>query len=353
MAKAKKKTTTVITSEGDELDVTAPAVDMGDDDVIAGLLALDGSDGIRYTVHKEPTKPGEKRAYCNTYSSEELSLDAIRSTFGGGTYRITGRDAQNQYTTSKQVTILDLPKPPAVLNGGEYLARGERSSSEALTILTKMFESQSAMLSAVLSRPPAVVPPGPSAMELVSLIKALSPDKGSDPVKTLLDGLKLGRELGGSSETGMMDVALKGFEALQPLLAAQAQAHPAPVAQAPAAPRLPHPSPPINPAPPQKTEAEMDLLNKLNWLKATAASLCMQASKNKDPELYAEVMMDNLPPFVTEEEIYERMSAPDAVAQLAKVHPGVAQYAEWFTRFRQAVLDSFDEEAPDGGELEP
>jgi hypothetical protein len=365
----KKKTVTVTTRErdipDDDAEIKVPEVDVQGDD-LDGLLGLNAG-GHRYTVHKEPSAPGGKRQYCCTYTSDELSLDAIRDDYGGGAYRITGFDENNRLTTSKRVDILEPIKPPVPANNAEYLARGERSGSEALTMLTKMFESQSAMLSAVLSRPPVAAPAGPTAMELVALIKALQPtDKGNDPVASLLQGLELGQKLGGGGETGMMDVAMKGLGALAPLIAAQAAKPAAPAVPAPAAPqRLPHPSPPLEP---QKTGEEMLMLQKLTWLKAMSADLCQRAAKGKnpdgsfvkDPELYAEVMLDNLPSFLSVDEIYERMQGVDAIAQLAQINPTVTQYAEWFQAFRQAVLDSIspdDDEMPpddaDGGGLEP
>ncbi len=41
------------------------------------------------------------------------------------------------------------------------------------------------------------------------------------------------------------------------------------------------------------------MFQKLQWLKAQLGALLNQAARGKDPELYAEVMLDNLPTFVT------------------------------------------------------
>lgn len=369
--KTRKKTTTVIESEGEgaELDTAAPALDIeGDDDVIAELLSLDGSDGVRYTVHKEPSQPGQKRAYCNVYTSEELSLDAIRSTFGGGTYRITGRDAQNHYTTSKQITILDLPKPPVPNGGGDFIARGERTNGEAMQMFMKMYEAQSQQILALMNRPLPVAPSGPTAMELVSLIKAME-RKESDPIATLLKGIELGKAVGGGGETSMLDVAAQGLSALAPLIQQQANKPRAPVQPPPQ--QLP-PAAPGTVAPPaadapkeEKTGEQVEILKRLNWLRVSVSQLVNMAARGKDergefikdPDLYAEVFMDNIPDFVTIDEIVERLSAPNGLQQLAQVVPAVAQHAEWFEQFRRACLDSVepdDEGQPDApGELEP
>lgn len=84
------------------------------------------------------------------------------------------------------------------------------------------------------------------------------------------------------------------------------------------------------------------MLQKLNWLRMQTKGLVHQAERGKNPELYAEVMLDNLPPFIAVEELRERMSADDAVAQLAFLNGDVMRHAEWFEEFRQCVLDLLD-----------
>ena len=95
----------------------------------------------------------------------------------------------------------------------------------------------------------------------------------------------------------------------------------------------------------------MGIMEKLTWLRAVTADLVRRAIKGQDPEIYAQVLLDNLPSFITEQEIFERMSAPDAINQLAQLNPAVKAHAEWFDHFRKSVLDSFDDdEAPGAGE---
>src|SRR5271168_4345602 len=109
----RRKTTTVTTIEtpvpdAPTAEVEVPNTDIeGDDETLDSILGLN-SQGERYTVHKEPSAAGGKREYCCSYTRDELSLDVIRDSFGGGTYRITGYDGNNRLTTSKQVAIISL-----------------------------------------------------------------------------------------------------------------------------------------------------------------------------------------------------------------------------------------------------
>jgi hypothetical protein len=359
---AKKKTTTVTTEErvvpdNDEVKIGEP--DPTELDSLDEWDALDDAEGLKFTVHKLPSRAGEREAYCMTYSATDLSLDTIRETFGGGTFRITARNTQNQYQGSKRVSIIDLPKPPVPGGQGEYLRAGERSNVESMALVMKMMENQSNLLTSLLTRPPPAPVAGPTALELVQLIKAME-RKETDPVTTLLKGLELGKSLGGGGETNFLDVAMQGLSAVAPMI--QAQAAKPKVAQPPAPAALNAPAAAPAPVEPQKTEGEMLLLQKLNFLRVVTAQLVERASHGKredgefvkDPDLYAEVFLDNLPEFISLDEIIERMKAPDALEQLAQINPAVKAHAEWFTAFRQAVLDSVEEDEeppPDGGDL--
>jgi hypothetical protein len=87
-------------------------------------------------------------------------------------------------------------------------------------------------------------------------------------------------------------------------------------------------------------------------LQLITTDLVKRAARGKDPELYAEVFLDNLPTFVTEEEIAQRFQDANAIAQLAQVNPAVAEHAPWFESFRQSVLELLagdDSEEPPHG----
>src|SRR6185369_14667679 len=199
----------------------------------------------------------------------------------------------------------------------------------------------------------------PSAMELVTMLKALQPEKSaSDPVELLMRGLELGKSLGGGGSS-MMDVAREGLGILGPLINQQNQKPPASVARPAnrATPALAAPVaeaapvvPPVNPP----EGANVKLMSQLNWIRAQLNVLVHHAARDKSPELYAEVLLDNLPPFISPEEITEHIGAPDAIAKLAQLDARVNQHLAWFEGFRAAInelLSAEDEpdepEAPD------
>ena len=362
---ARKKTVTTIeadTSEDHEIDPTIAAGDAQESDPIQELIDLGGDDGVTYTVHKLSGKVGEPGGYCAKYGSAELSLDAIRDTFGGGRYKITARDSRGQFVSARNLYVMDVPKgsttlmpqaAPAQQNVAELITALNSSKGDSNAMMLQMIKSQSDMLTAILSKPAPVAPAGPSAMELIAMIKALQPEKNdSDPVKLLLQGLELGQKLGGGEDNSLMGLAGKGLEMLGPLIAnappAQAPGRAAPRSEAPA-PRLTG-QPIANPNPNPQPTNEDPMLRQVMWLRQQVGALLTQAARGRDPAVYAVVMLDNLPAFVTPEEIFTRLSDATCIDQLATLDARVNQYRPWFEEFRTAILEQFSDEGDDAAQ---
>jgi hypothetical protein len=368
----KKTTTTTVETVEPPDDDRAPLLETGADlgeqfdDPLAELLGL--GDDIRWTVFKISGKPGEKGGYCDTYTGAALSLEVLRETWGGGRYRIQGNRQDGTWAKQKTVEILAPLKPAATTQPTPLASqplselaqlisavRPQQDSSgsdKVLQALTAMIDSQGKLLAGLLSRP---APEGPKLLDILALIKAgREEEKGID---VLLKGIALGKDLGGGgSDNPELALAGQGLAVIREIIAKK-DAQPAGDKPAPALPK-PAPTPaatataPTNgaTAPPAEDQA---MLEKINWLRAQTATLVFQAQRGRDPELYAAVMLDNLPDYISDEEIQQRMAAPDAVAQLAAIDPRVAQLAPWFEEFRQAVLAMLAEEPEPAAKAPP
>lgn len=373
----RKKVVTTEVSEGEDEEISLPAgnsdgemVSEAELDAMDELRALGGGDAISYSVTKLVTKPGERGGYCARYSAGDLSMDAIRESFGGGKYRIRGMNENGKWVPGASMTIevMDLPKPlngAAVANPSSItpeliaaLKPGDNGVAALMPLLLKMMESSAQQMTALMTAI-AGKKDDTKLTDILALINATKPEKEKDSVQTLLEGIKLGQSFagGGGDGSSWLDIAGKGLDALKPMIAAQAAnlPHtPAVPGPAPAALPAPNPQPTIAAAPPAPTAGADPMLQQLNWLRVQTNALCMQAArhaagKGGDPELYADILLDNLPPFLTPDALYARISAPDAIDQLAALDARVAQYRPWFEQFRQAVLDTF---APDEGDNE-
>ena len=378
MAKARKPAPQPEAIE-DELQIQGPMEtdEPDENDALSELRGL-GVDGeYKFTVSRVARKPGEQSGYCATYQAGDLSLDAIRDQFGGGKYKVRVTDSAGRYVANRTLEIMDVPKKdapavaaaqPFVMPQGpdmqgiaallQAVKPGADASSSIMPLILAMMESQGKMFAAMMNRPQ---PESMKPMELIALMKATQTESKSDPVALLLQGLELGKSLAGGEDTSFMGVAKTGLEALMPLIQQQANqqpaAAPAPVRRIPAPPVVSSLQPPdkalaaahgtTEPAAPVQETANVDIIRKVQWIRSQTAALVAQAARGKDPALYAEVMLDNLPPFITADEVFERFNAPDAVAQLAQVDSRVTQFAEWFERFRGEVLGMLTDEDDD------
>jgi hypothetical protein len=87
------------------------------------------------------------------------------------------------------------------------------------------------------------------------------------------------------------------------------------------------------------------MLAMLAWLRATLQQLAFQAAKNGNPELYAEVVLDNVPPGVNVAEFKSHLLRDDWWSVLTQFCPEVAPYKGWMTQFRQYTLEMIEEQA--------
>jgi hypothetical protein len=376
---------------GDEIPLTAEGESV-ESDLVAELLAAGLEEDITYTV--KCVSPATKAGYCTKYSRGELSLDRIREDWGSGTYTITAMDSQNHYRRRVTQKIVESAKPPNMPTSQTTqlaeMAQILRTNQPAVpggtdmtAVLVAMMKSQGDMLTAILTRPAPPPTPAPDPLAMIAALKdIMKPEKSeTSGVDMLLKGLELGKELGGGSE--WTDVFSKGLDTVVPLLgeAVRGGGSPAPNAARPIQRRPIPPRPQAQlpaaagSAPGQNGnisdastgganiqgsngEGESVLLKKIEWLKRQAAVLAHQAARDKDPALYAELFLDNLPEqashgfVITLEDIHEQMSKPNAVAALGQLHPPVLEHPEWFEEFRKACLDLIvdegDEDAPAG-----
>jgi hypothetical protein len=84
------------------------------------------------------------------------------------------------------------------------------------------------------------------------------------------------------------------------------------------------------------------VIQQLQWLRGTITQLLVQAAKNSRPRIYAEVVLDNLPDFITPQDLIDRLLNENWLQQLQQIDARVAQHAEWFGRFREYVLRALE-----------
>lgn len=336
---------------GDELDAVDPLAKLDE-------IGVDG--GAKYRVHR--TSPTGFDGYIGTYTREELEPDAIFAEWGGGRFRITVVDAAGKVRGNAILMIAGRPKhkadpaqsptamTPAAGLGSEMArvlegiqasqAAAQKATGDQIGLLTTLITS-------LINREPPKAPPAPDQFALIEkLAPILKPqDNSGKAVEMLLQGIELANRFGGGGhEPGMADVFLEGFRTIKDAAKLAPNAHQPRPAQRRIAPQpqgvaaAPGEAPPAATPP---TEAQ----KQDRWIKQQVEFLVVQASRAKDPELYAELFLDNLPPFLPEAEAKRRMSDEAELTKLAEAVPAVMNYLPWFEKFRDAVLAFIDQGA--------
>lgn len=369
--------------EGGELELEPAGGESEEgDDFLSVLADLAGGSEARCEIRR--TSPAEFAGYCCTYALSEMSLDRLQEEWGGGKFSVRVRNGRGEFKGSASVQIAGKARnrgdAPAVVSQpaaapavdiGALLTAATAGSKQQIDMLTSL-------VTALINKPaPAPPPAGPDVLDVIAqLAPLLKPDKGgsdsADSVKLLLQGIELGKDLGGAGgEAGFTDVIMKGLDTVKGMVPAApppgppAPRQPRPAAQRVAQPRIPAPGsvpaqeppkPPTQATAPRVDPGASPMLRLLQWLKQQTVMLCHQAQRGKDPELYAELLLDNLPAGLTEEEMLRRMQSPGAIDDLAQINPNVLHFREWFEEFRLAVIDLLtddgEEESDEGDPLD-
>lgn len=366
-----KRTTTVVEERGqvdppanDELDLTDPEPALPEEmDAMDKLHELSGGNSAaRYEIRR--TLPAMEAGYCGTLTHEEMTMERIAEEWGAGSYTVRVRLPGGKFAGSTGVQIAPLPKskqPPPVAsqhaapsNGmGEMIAAMQRNTDSQISMLSTLVKS---LIERPLPTPPTPPPP-PDTLAILATAKQLfAKNDSSGDLTMFMKGLEFGKELGGDGGTDFGTLLSKGIDGLKDLSAMNPAPQPQPQRRARPALAPPGTVPAREPAAeaaPIVQAGAPPMLQLLQWLKQQTVMLCHQASKGKDPGLYAELFLDNLPDGLTPETILAQLEAPDAIQKLAKLNANVLNFPEWFEQFRQECIAELtggdDDETDDDG----
>jgi len=315
-------------------------------------------------------------------------------------FRINAQGGRPLYLESVQPSIFNLAYVTGKFGGGRYLASAKYVSGERVKMPFEIegepipvrrlgpgagvepmaVPSNAVHLQALLAptHPAAEFEPAPTDMQgmfsvLVTLIKDMKSSK-ADTLKEMLmykelfaanqptgpqatvdqmtnlvmKGVELAGKAGGPGETNvwlevareLKDPLAKAFDALQMAIATRGQQQPAHIQPAIA--------PPVAQPTAQSTPAGDPVnLQMLNQLRMALPLLVNGASKNAEPDFYADFILDQTP-----ENLYPSLRdwlvKPDCLDMLAKIEPGVRYAQDWWIGLRSSLLEKLTEEVGNG-----
>lgn len=326
------------------------------DDNLRALTEVEGAQDARWQVYR--LLPAEKAGFLMEIPTAQLSQAYIAKMCGPGKYRVRGIDQRGRYIGHRTFQIAELlqgaaaPSNPYAPNVDLILSSISQQKQQLRDDI-KFWASILAptlplLIAWIQSRPKGQ---GNSLTDLigaVSGLKALSdpadPLKQIGQIRDLIGAVKdLAPEAPATGSTWVDLVRDLGTQ-LAPLavnvLGARAQAGTIPDGSGVPGPR----PPPLGPTPsgpgtiPNGTQQGDPMFALMNWLRPQLQMLIGKAAKNSDPELYAELVADNVPPNLPPEQIESFLRRPDWWQLLVQFSPAASPYQGWFTQLRDALL---------------
>lgn len=352
MAKKRVVTTTEEHLEGIDSEETPP--EKLDDDVIRALVELEGSDEITWTV----TRVSEPNSgFCGEMSTVELSKRRIAEAYGPGRYRVLGRKPDGSYYKSGRIAIAT-PTTPASDKNSDLLEslKGKMNDNGMLPLLLAMIQNNGQIVAAALAKPEskseipwtALLAATPAA--LVAVKEFFKNDTDSQSMEKLLKQLTILEKLRGDDSKGSswQDIIRDGLQTLrgmgpvpgpklQPVSARAVMATPDMVSGT-------QPFPVVFHETPEAIEPTQENLT-MDWLRKKLDELLQNAAQNKNPELRAELLLDDLPPFIPESLIKSMLMREDWFEQLCSFDSRVLSYHGWFSELRECIVETL---SPDG-----
>jgi hypothetical protein len=356
--------------------------DLEDGQLFRAMDEVRQVEGAKAEVYR--VAPADKIGHCRSYPVSVFSLEKVRADHGPGKYRVRFKGPGDKYikggSTFDIAEGLNDAAPASSATGAVetvlalFKAEREREEADRAKKTSQWWEVAKLCLPLALPKILEMIGGGRNLgpRDLLGMMKDMKDLQApaadlNTQFQTVLSVLQGAKELVGDGEkVGSTWVDLLRDFLGSPAAGALASAIPGMIPRPPALPpRLPptgSTSPvtaaPQVPAGSSESAASTaapsgspDVFQQLNWLRATLVSLLAQAHKGANPRLYGEVVLDNLPPFIKDKDLLDRLNAPDWFAQLQQIEPHVAPHAEWFQKFRDYVVRALTRRLRKGEEM--
>jgi hypothetical protein len=351
----------VVHLEGGTLEVDE---DAQDPDELRALAELNAGSDVKWSIHRVSDMGGKRPGYCGALTTAELTLDRIATEWGIGKYKVRGTRSNGQFAGQSTITIAEAPKGTETKTAALVPGTAPTSIQDFIALMeAKDLQRSQSMREWAAILAPIFAPiaanmfgsKGPTLQDLTATLvnmKALNGGSESSlsKIEELAKLVEVVQGIGGEGGkgSGWADIVRDGIKTVGdvlPVLAARIPgmvpppALPAPPLASPFATSAPPAARSAQPPPPK---AATPMLQLLGWLKEQLTALAHQASLNKDPNLYADVVLDNLPQ-VDPTMLRDMLAKPDWWSTLCQFSPNVQPYPQWFAECREALLKGLDE----------
>ena len=357
---ATKRTTTVVEADDDDAEsgsileqIAARELDDELSKVDALVSEFRGVDDTSLSVFRQGVGKNNL-AFLFSSTPDDMGgsdiMEKCRDEYGGGDFRMHVRD--NAGLVRNVGFSVEAPKEKPEPEKSEGLGIAElmtimQTSNDKMMM---MFQSTMAAMAEAFkgqqNNQPAFDPIAAQTaiIQSVATLKGLTEDKkpSKDPIDMLVQGVTLAKEIAGKDgETNSSDILLEAIKQFAPTITTAASQAGAGNPQIPGAPQ-----PPGDPQAEADAAREVQMNMQKMVIKGQVDFLVNCAKANKDPELYAELLLDQVGPDMA----VSFVNQPDAMEKLAAINTEVLQYRIWFEELKRHILEMT---AEDSDETEP
>lgn len=352
-----RKVTTVTEEAAPEDDATT-LLFTEDDDATAEVDALEGmisefSGSADAVVNVYRQGDGKSLSFLFRTHPGEMTggeiMEQCRDAYGTGDYRVHIRSgprlvANKPFSVEARKVDENTPTNSGGLDVTMMLTMMQENNNRTM----QMFSETMKAIAGSNNNQPTFDPVAAQAslmQQLVSLKGLAEPkDESKGAIEMFVQGITLARDLAPKEgETNSSDLLLKGLEMFAPTIAEATKQGLNRQNTDPQKPgfvgeQIAPPNQPLD-ADAQR-EHEMGLMKIA--MQHQLAFLIKQAEGGKDPELYAELLLDQ----VGVERALSFVGQPDAMQKLVAINPAVQLHHVWFDRLKAAIIElTTDEDA--------
>ena len=349
-----RKTTTVVEENpleaGGVTLIETPEDDEPELEMLEGLVGeFTGAPDTSVNVYRQGQ--GKTLAFLFRTSPDEMSggeiMERVRDNYGSGDYRVHIRQ-KSRIVHNRPFSVEEVRRPDPAATA--VPAAGQIGISDILAVMQAQQDRQLQMFTQTMAsfgealrgrEQPAFNPieMQTALMQSLAALKQMTekPDSSQDAVQMLIQGLTLARDLQPrDGETNTSDILLKALDTFGPTIAA-ASGRAAMPAAGPTPPGLAAPGakPELDDQTRKDAEAERAKNMQQIALKQQLAWLVRQAAQGKNPDLYGELLLDQ----IGEAAVLEFVGKPDALDKLIAMDSNVAMYKPWFENLKAAILE--------------
>lgn len=313
------------TNEDDIFDVEEP-------DAFSRIRAFCESDDASGMLGIYRCMPNRKEQFICKIDIADFDPEYIKGRFGGGEFRVKAYDGKSRLKLNQSLSIEGDPIIERQAQTGMAVVQNQSQALDIGQLMAAMQESNKQLLMGLVQ----VLQPQQQNNSRADMLNEMltmkelfsNGNQGGDSTSMLLKGIELAKSLtpieGGT--TSGMDVLMETIKNFGLPIAQMMSQEKTRQAQPRHVQKQPHSAPlqlegaPVVPTPQQAEQEQNDML------KYYLSMLCAHAAAGKDPQLYADLVADNL----NEQQAAQLLSLPDVVAYMGGINPDVLAHRAWF-----------------------